>query len=162
MEAICAVAECERPVQTRGWCTKHYRRWLRHGHVEETRRWGHSVSAVDEVARTATCAICGPGVGVKRNRQGWRCTRGAQQYWTLQRTRLTYEQGGRCAICGEQVLDDPCLDHCHATGKVRGVLCRKCNIGLGYFEDSPKLLALATAYLQRQTAHAKAQAVDVA
>ncbi|MHB8147093.1 MAG: endonuclease VII domain-containing protein [Vulcanimicrobiaceae bacterium] len=43
-------------------------------------------------------------------------------------------QDGRCAICAE-VLDREMshIDHCHATGKVRGILCRSCNHGLGNF-----------------------------
>ena len=63
------------------------------------------------------------------------------------------EQGGRCAICNKQLAwsggkDAPHVDHCHETGRVRGVLCRKCNSGLGYFNDDLKLLKSATKYLQ--------------
>lgn len=60
-------------------------------------------------------------------------------------------QGGRCAICG---TDNPgrkrtkwAVDHCHKTGRVRGLLCTKCNPGLGYFQDSPELLLAAARYL---------------
>jgi hypothetical protein len=51
--------------------------------------------------------------------------------------RMEASQGGRCAICGTedkgkwQYLH---VDHCHATGKVRGLLCVKCNTALGWFE----------------------------
>jgi putative hemolysin len=41
-----------------------------------------------------------------------------------------------CAICGKIAfgVNEPCVDHDHKTGKVRGVLCLRCNIGLGYLE----------------------------
>jgi hypothetical protein len=63
------------------------------------------------------------------------------------------EQGGVCAICG---TDDPgkldfCADHDHATGIKRGVLCRKCNSGLGHFNDNPELIARAIEYLSHYT-----------
>jgi hypothetical protein len=63
---------------------------------------------------------------------------------------LSHEQGGRCAICrrkpGKRRL---AVDHCHKTGQIRGLLCGRCNIGLGHFKDSPKRLRAAIAYLAR-------------
>jgi ribosomal protein S14 len=60
-------------------------------------------------------------------------------------------QKGLCAICkeampGEQLLS---VDHDHATGDVRGLLCPICNLGLGYFKDSPERLRSAAEYLDR-------------
>jgi hypothetical protein len=64
--------------------------------------------------------------------------------------RLFAEQGGVCAICGEnrgkQTLD---MDHDHITGKVGGYLCRKCNMGLGYFEHNSEWLRKATEYNEK-------------
>ncbi len=58
-------------------------------------------------------------------------------------------QKGCCAICG---VTPPilCVDHDHATGSVRGLLCRKCNTGLGNFRDSPSFLMRAASYLGNQ------------
>lgn len=61
---------------------------------------------------------------------------------------LLKSQGGRCAICGG--LNDSrrlAIDHCHNTGKIRGLLCRACNTGLGSFRDDPHLMLSAIAYL---------------
>ena len=57
-------------------------------------------------------------------------------------------QGGVCAICKRKFDKTPCVDHCHSTGKVRGLLCRKCNIGLGFCRDDSNLMRAATAYLE--------------
>jgi hypothetical protein len=61
--------------------------------------------------------------------------------------RLFARQRGSCAICRERPAKTLCIDHCHATGKVRGLLCRRCNLGLGHLDDSPSLVSAALAYL---------------
>jgi hypothetical protein len=64
---------------------------------------------------------------------------------------LLAAQGGRCAICvgewtGHHIA--PHIDHDHATGKVRGLLCVNCNNGLGRFGDDPRRLRAAAQYLE--------------
>ena len=44
------------------------------------------------------------------------------------------------------------VDHSHATGKVRGLLCRPCNFSLGFMRDDPRLTAAATEYLLKAAA----------
>ena len=46
------------------------------------------------------------------------------------------------------------VDHCHATGKVRGLLCHPCNAGLGFYRDDPRLMREAAAYIERSRADA--------
>jgi hypothetical protein len=60
---------------------------------------------------------------------------------------LLTSQGGGCAICGKPDPDN--VDHDHATGRVRGILCWNCNVGVGQFEDSEDRLAAALHYLTR-------------
>jgi len=63
------------------------------------------------------------------------------------------EQNDCCAICG---TTEPgakqtyfMVDHCHDTGKVRGLLCKSCNIALGEFNDDPSILEKAVLYLRK-------------
>jgi hypothetical protein len=58
-------------------------------------------------------------------------------------------QQGVCAICGRTPRDDISLhvDHCHVTGRLRGLLCFRCNNGLGDFGHDPALLEAALGYL---------------
>lgn len=58
-------------------------------------------------------------------------------------------QGGVCAICGGVNENGSRLsvDHDHKTGKVRGLLCSKCNSGIGFFRDSISALVSAIRYL---------------
>lgn len=58
-------------------------------------------------------------------------------------------QGWKCAICTTDILDAPHIDHDHATGKVRQLLCLHCNVGLGHFQDSVEILEKAIAYLKK-------------
>lgn len=55
-------------------------------------------------------------------------------------------QEGHCMICDVE-MTLPHIDHDHETGYVRGILCPRCNLGLGYFVDSPDLLLNAARYL---------------
>ena len=60
-------------------------------------------------------------------------------------------QGGRCAVCREP-LDfgqQTHVDHCHATDRIRGILCHPCNIALGNARDDPQRLRDLADYLER-------------
>lgn len=59
-------------------------------------------------------------------------------------------QNGCCKICDKHFSKlgrTLCVDHCHRTGKIRGLLCDKCNRALGAFEDSVPNLKKAIRYL---------------
>jgi hypothetical protein len=62
-------------------------------------------------------------------------------------------QGNKCLICDREFskfsrLTSPHVDHNHSTGMFRGVICGRCNVGLGHFEDSVGLLKSAVGYLE--------------
>jgi hypothetical protein len=65
-----------------------------------------------------------------------------EEYWDLYNL-----QRGRCKICRkhEDVLR---VDHCHSTGRVRGLLCNLCNVGLGAFSDDVDRMSQAMVYLK--------------
>lgn len=57
--------------------------------------------------------------------------------------------GYKCEICQVDLTkSDAYLDHDHNNGRVRGILCDKCNKGLGHFSDSPISLLRAVAYIE--------------
>ncbi len=76
---------------------------------------------------------------------------------------MAESQGGVCAICekvndtrkkgtnndGKDVKMSLAVDHNHKTGRVRGLLCGKCNTSLGGFKDNPALLGRAIRYLEK-------------
>ena len=66
--------------------------------------------------------------------------------------KLLVEQNNCCAICGIEATEmkrELSVDHNHETNKIRGLLCDRCNIGLGNFRDSTTLLSVAIEYLER-------------
>ena len=62
------------------------------------------------------------------------------------------KQNGVCALCfgGPDAKSKKlAVDHCHSTGKIRSLLCRGCNVGIGNLKDSPELLEKAAQYIRR-------------
>ena len=78
-----------------------------------------------------------------------------------QYNKMLLAQGGVCAVCGKperkrhntsnrvQLLS---VDHDHVTGKVIGLLCQDCNIGIGYFHNDPERIRKAIKYLVKHSA----------
>lgn len=60
---------------------------------------------------------------------------------------ILQKQTGTCAIC-KKTHHKMCVDHCHITNKVRGILCDPCNKALGLFRDDPSLCEETTRYLK--------------
>src|SRR5262249_52775920 len=66
---------------------------------------------------------------------------------------LLRKQNNACAVCERPFDSRPHIDHCHITRWVRGLLCRKCNLGLGHFDDNPVFLFKAALYALRWYLH---------
>jgi len=68
-----------------------------------------------------------------------------------QKQALIDGQEGKCAICQKEltITHDVCVDHCHSTNIIRGILCRKCNLGIGHLNDSIEILKSALKYLAK-------------
>lgn len=95
----------------------------------------------------------------KQFQEGWK-RRATESDYSLKRKltkyRLSLEDynklledcDNKCTICRREVVKWLDIDHCHLTGVVRGLLCNKCNTGLGLFQDDPVLLQNAIKYLE--------------
>lgn len=123
-------------------------------------RWkcDHDKSNGDKVNR---CNICRRAVYKKTHPRRVAQT---NQDRNLRKTfRITLEQyleqlasqNGVCAICKKpetatrlKKVKALAVDHSHSTNKNRGLLCQRCNVGLGHFLDSPELLITAAQYLK--------------
>lgn len=70
-----------------------------------------------------------------------------EKYLTMLRS-----QNESCKICSKTNPngDSLAVDHCHDTGRIRGLLCNKCNVGLGCFNDKTDLLQRSINYLNEQ------------
>jgi hypothetical protein len=64
---------------------------------------------------------------------------------------MMQKQDGKCAICEKDHSDaynGLYVDHCHSAGLVRGLLCKECNVGIGFFKDNTKILKNAIKYIE--------------
>lgn len=220
---VCSVDGCENVSVANQLCDMHYRRWKRHGHLNQTRPigWGskekhplhsiwawrkrskdyvlserwkdfwnfvedvgdrpslkHTIKAIDpknELGREnfewyVPIIVSENTNGIKRQRNNYMTAWREKNARKVKSNKLktTYgitlddydslleEQKGVCAICGKKEVlkqkgketpQDLAVDHCHATGKVRGLLCRKCNTGIGNFHDSEEIMLKAIQYI---------------
>ena len=123
--------------------------------------WQHRLTSADADTGTGVCAVCGPVELGYRNQNGKRVVRCGvaqrEQRYSPNRDRMRHgltsreardmRSGKYCIICGS--TDRLAIDHCHISNSIRGVLCRKCNLGLGSFDDSIERLKNAIAYLEK-------------
>lgn len=205
---------CGEPSTSRNLCAMHHSRWLRHGHLEQTRPddWGKRNShLLNQTWRTTVRTKLGrverwsdfwafvADVGdrpekdarlAKRDKNKpwgpnnffWKESLGLspeqkadkafrQRAWRsanptvskgyyLKRSygisvadydAMLEAQEGKCAICKQEcnVYGRLSVDHCHATKKVRALLCTHCNRGIGMFHDNPDLLMSAALYMEQ-------------
>ncbi len=120
-------------------------------------------------SQTKTCKICGKEKPVAEFYRSWRSRTRYQSVCKTCKNTTVHRIGGNpgvyddllekqkhvCAICGKpqekgrtQRLH---IDHCHETHDIRGLLCTRCNVGLGCFKDNIELLENAKRYLRMKT-----------
>lgn len=188
----CSVDGCESRAFCRGWCSKHYTRWQRHGDPLVTSRQPPSAADATEARcprceatksvryfgqrssgrRKGYCRECEAAYLAERlaSRKDARDDRraAARKYAASDRNRrsrlkvlygitladydaMLAAQSGLCAICSASEPGGNAnhwhVDHDHSTGQVRGLLCSRCNLGLGHFQDDPARLVSALDYL---------------
>jgi len=137
----------------------------------------YTTQKLGKYGKTACCKVCSNirNKGLKNNRKLGLPTAISQRkrihgvvsdplYLVSQKLKSNYgitledyniifnSQEGRCKICTRHQMEFKKrlhVDHCHKTGKVRGLLCTKCNFGLGYLNDDVTLLTNAIEYLNK-------------
>ena len=135
----CVTMTCEEPaINASDLCSKHYAKFAKLGHPKVKAR-----------ALTTEQAI-----KLRAQQKAWQRKARLASYGLTEADydRMWQQQSGCCAICARELVrtgEGSCnIDHCHSTGRVRGLLCRACNRGLGMFGDSPERLKIALAYLR--------------
>lgn len=107
----------------------------------------------------AACRACTKAINKDWRSKNTRPKEKIKRY-NLKKYQLTLEgfyllremQGDRCAICKCEMSltrQGPCIDHCHSSGRIRGLLCSSCNRGLGHFKDRPEFLVSAAEYIKK-------------
>lgn len=113
---------------------------------------GRRLAAADGKIRCWTCSLRRQSENRKRNHsKQTTIARNMVNRYGITATdyaKMLVAQQGCCKICGKDTLERLNIDHNHITGKVRGLLCRLCNMGIGHFVDSPALLRKAAEYLE--------------
>lgn len=87
------------------------------------------------------------------SRQQRRRINGCEDITEAECIALLKSQNNKCAICRKEIQwpsKYTHVDHDHETGKVRGILCRSCNLALGYLNDDPEMLRQGIAYLEKE------------
>lgn len=153
----CDIRNCARPEYNFGLCYMHFQRFF-------------AEPQTPAPSEPRPCLYCGTEFSNRRP-DALYCTKacGAAQgmvknCYDLEGAdirRMLEEQKFECGICTTPInLQTKHIDHCHTTGRIRGLLCRSCNIGLGCFNDNPHALNGAIAYLDRY--HPKTEATKSA
>jgi hypothetical protein len=169
MRKICEIENCGKYVHGRGYCGTHYDRWLKHGDANYDPRancaWPSCTIPVNQNKGT----LCAKHSAAKENKK-YKETHRVNTFRTIIKTKarkigldpdevLAYWEthNGLCDVCGNPpeklrksgVTESLHIEHNHITGKFRGLVCHKCNLGMGLLNDSADLLRKAADFLDR-------------
>lgn len=112
-------------------------------------------------SKTGYCAVCFhanvDNIKTLYNADRWRTGHAKRSHWKHRGVCITEDQIQRheatteCDLCNNYIVGAKQLDHCHATGKYRGTLCKECNTGLGKLgDDLDLIIERVTAYREKQ------------
>jgi hypothetical protein len=146
--AVCSEPRCDQATRVRGLCINCYnRRWRRENHERALATEARRREANREKIRAQGLAW------YHREKDKNQDARLRKRYGiSLDDYNAMYAaQRGVCAICGREPNGHGALhvDHDHASGVVRGLLCFSCNYAIGAFQDSPEIARRAASYLER-------------
>lgn len=137
----CYVDKCDRLARSKNLCELHYRRLIKTGSTEYVK--------IKQVCSVLSCERKHVAKGLCSLHYGMTTQKIVIDEKTI---KFIDNHNELCDICGTNSpgfgRKNLCIDHDHSTGIVRGMLCQKCNIGLGNFNDNPDLLLKAVQYLK--------------
>ena len=146
---ICSVASCDKPHESKGFC---------HGHYERFRKGRRSKKLTAPLRRRnpAPPELCTVPNCIKGHSVGNLCRRHYGLFTkyglSVQQMEIIDKGKATCEICGKAsiALNRPlCVDHCHSSGIVRGLLCTNCNLALGYLHEDRSIIHSMLAYLDK-------------
>lgn len=163
----CSFDSCDRFAHARGFCYRHDPHQERKNPIGHHGKWIGKTCMVDGCGGDARSkGMCTKHYNAAEYAAGRRQRTPEQErdakLWNRYRIRakdydaMLEQQGGVCAICDRQSSEGSpdhwrgvlCVDHCHDTGRVRGLLCNDCNVALGRF-GSIEIVQRVLAYLHR-------------
>lgn len=106
----------------------------------------HPLSQCDECRKKQKREYAKSGRGVEASRKA-----ALRRHYGLsieEYNAMEESQKGKCLICKRKPKSRLHVDHCHKTGRVRGLLCAPCNTAIGKMRDCPKILRSAIEYLE--------------
>jgi hypothetical protein len=161
---MCSVELCKSQTVARGLCQYHYDRQRRYGDLSS--RPKELICAKCHirfrVRKTGVVPKVCDACQTDNHRETMRLDRRRKGLWehyklTIDEYRAMHDsQNGVCLICQKSAVgrgklkNQLAVDHCHKTGRIRGLLCSKCNTALGLFNDDIDLLEAAKNYLQER------------
>lgn len=148
---VCSFEGCGRHGVTKGFCAGHYRQHWKGKPLTPIKVFPKEVDGRRE------CDICGviqPVTEYESFRLSCKpcrsTSRRATRYGVSFAVMAALVNKGTCDVCNATISpSDSMIDHCHTTGRVRGVLCTTCNLAVGYLNDDPEQAAALAAYLRR-------------
>ncbi len=153
----CSTGDCNNPrAKRRTICHKCHARKNRLGSVDApVREIKHRIAEVSD--NRGLCSTCGEVDVYWRDSgkwSGWACLPSKRLRVNANKYGITAQEyagwfnraGHKCQLCGS--IEGLALDHCHSTGKIRGVLCMACNTSIGKLGDTAEVLYRAWLYLK--------------
>ena len=162
---MCKVEKCHaEKIIAKGYCQYHYDRLRRYGDttIRPKQLDCQDCGNTFQVRPTGSLPVVCDSCATERHRVKQKADRRRKGLWegykmTLEEYQKMHdEQGGKCLICNQETKgrgkkkNQLAVDHCHETGKIRGLLCNYCNTGLGLFRDNISLLEKASNYLKER------------
>jgi hypothetical protein len=131
----CIESGCTNNSRARGYCAKHYKYFRYH----------------EKIRTGKECVINECTLSVDSNDLCKKHYRASLKYkiTTIELNNIFKASNGLCEICNQKcsVGDELSIDHDHVTGNIRGMLCRKCNAGIGLLQDSSEIILKAYNYI---------------